>query len=512
MWQAFLSKHFTSFRQPPRRGADRACDKIVGVSCGEGMTAALNDAYELGDHLTKYLRLAEKPLEHLPLAVWQERGCTQASYAFPSCTGKWVAGQKATDAAIFLLRYLRTHHHELCCINTSRQNSLQFALSLLRCLRPCLPNRDDVMARLHSVSHTRLSFRDGWLDTSTLQFHALPYRAEHMVFRAAVPFCYADLMQVQCRDIDVAMQLLTQYFPYEQERAWLLRYLGRCLCPADGCKSLVVFTDSLGSTPGNAGKSSFLSWLHEAMGPASSTIASGQTLTLARSPTAWQKTDSPAQPLVRVFDELTQCTGRSAKQQLDYGSLKYMCSGQRNRPATIIAANTSDLPSLKVLQGKDPAFVDRLVMLPARARFDGKRNAHLPDQLVIALARVLVTEFANYKSCGSQLLQMPDSMWAFKNLVMRSSALTTVPADHVAAAMAWFKATLAALDDDSWLPSSVVCHTQHGDLFKAHWLRACPSRMTDKAMEELADSVLASHGVAASADKYVGVSLRLIAP
>lgn len=55
-----------------------------------------------------------------------------------------------------------------------------------------------------------------------------------------------------------------------EERDWLIRYLGRCLCPADGSKVLLCLTDSLSvdKHPGNAAKSTLLRWLQNSLGSA----------------------------------------------------------------------------------------------------------------------------------------------------------------------------------------------------------------------------------------------------
>jgi len=158
-----------------------------------GGSSLLTEAYTLSLELTAKLRLLQEPLRHLPLAVWHS-STAQPTYTFPAPgSGKWVTHQKATDASMFLSRHLSHNYPSLL---TQRQlhllvASVPFMLCLLRWLWPHLPTQHDVLQAHQRVCHQRLTFRNGWLDTSTLEFHTLPYQAAHMVFGPALPYCVA---------------------------------------------------------------------------------------------------------------------------------------------------------------------------------------------------------------------------------------------------------------------------------------------------------------------------------
>jgi len=286
--------------------------------------------------------------------------------------------------------------------------------------------------------------------------------------------------------VDGAWGMLERYLPQAEERAWLLHYLGRCLCPSDGSKLLLFLTDGLDFSQGNCGKSSLLAWLQMALGPDSALVASGHALTVARSGSLLA---SGGTQLLRMFDELGRAAGRSKQQQLDCAILKYLTSGKRNQPATIIAANLTDMPDWQATQ--DPAFMSRTVFMPARARFlDPAASANIHqslEQLAPALARILVDECVSYKTCGSQLLPVPKQMLVFKDLVVRASALNSFLAADVAAVKQW------VADNVSTSPS---CNTPAELLLRlfADDSVAQKHRLCDR-WQVLLDGALASCGV-----------------
>jgi hypothetical protein len=464
---------------------------------------ALRMVYGISTMLVQKLRLNEEPLVHLPLAVWRPSDRAKESYVFPTCSGKWAFGQKATEASVFLVNHLLQHHAQLLqpsqCLLLS--SSVPAALSVLRCLKPSLPGQHDIM-RAHACAAHRLAFCDGWLDTTTLDFHPLPFKPEHMVFAPTIPFCYAELMQVRPSETHRAMGMLCKYLPEPSERDWLLRYLGRCLCPADGCKHMVFFVDSMERAAGNAGKSTLLSWLQSALGEVSCPLQSGQALTVAQSHSL--HLSSPLQPVVQIFDELSRCNSRCTARQLDYGALKFLCNGRRSQPAAIIAANLRDIPNFAELLHADPAFVNRLVCMPGRARFVGSTTPGLQsklDSLSKALAAILLKSFCEYKASGNQLLEIPLSMQSFKQLVLRSSVLGSIPIADVMDARNWLMATVSCTCNcqDACLPVSLV-----RSMFVVHK----GATMKAELAYALLDATLASCGILLSEDTchYIGVS------
>jgi len=115
-------------------------------------------ACELGAHLTKHLRLLQEPLKHLPLAVWRAEGSERESFVFPTSTGLWVMGQKATEASVFLMSHLLEHHKQLLTKGQVRllTTSTPFLQSLLRCLKPNLPRKDAIIRSQAAVAHTSM--------------------------------------------------------------------------------------------------------------------------------------------------------------------------------------------------------------------------------------------------------------------------------------------------------------------------------------------------------------------
>jgi len=460
-------------------------------------------ACELGAHLTKHLRLLQEPLKHLPLAVWRAEGSERESFVFPTSTGLWVMGQKATEASVFLMSHLLEHHKQLLTKGQVRllTTSTPFLQSLLRCLKPNLPRKDAIIRSQAAVAHTRLALRDGWVDTDTMEFHPLPFKSQHMVFQPALPYCYAELEAISLADLEEAHAMFASYLPVQKERCWLLTFLGRCLCPPDGCKAVVVLTDSLGAPQGNAGKSSLLAWIQACLGTNSCVLNSGQALTnactTARTVTA--KAHTPCQPLIRMFDELSRCNGKAQALQLNYGAIKHMSSGLRQQPATIISANLSDLPDLRQLHTQDVSFVNRLVLLPARGRFvitDSFDSCCL-DRLTPALAKVLLDAFKDYKRAGSKLLQVPASMQQFKRLVIRASVLSSMNSTDAMVCKAWVQRHLVSdhTSQGDALPKRLVT-----DMFLLHWNGHDGVRNRRNRSEALGllDAALAECGICAS--------------
>jgi hypothetical protein len=58
------------------------------------------------------------------------------------------------------------------------------------------------------VRHQRVPFKDGWLDTSTLEFHPLPCPQHLMVTQQAISITYQQLMAVGEADIQEATRVL----------------------------------------------------------------------------------------------------------------------------------------------------------------------------------------------------------------------------------------------------------------------------------------------------------------
>jgi hypothetical protein len=135
------------------------------------------------------------------------------------------------------------------------------------------------------VRHKRVPFKHGWLDTETLEFHPLPYPRKLMVTQPTLNITYQQLMAVSATDMLEATRALSTYSPVASEREWLLRFLGRCLAPHDCCKMLVCLTDSLGDDdkPGNAAKTTLLTWVQSVLGAGNCTMQSGQALALGSS-------------------------------------------------------------------------------------------------------------------------------------------------------------------------------------------------------------------------------------
>jgi hypothetical protein len=293
-------------------------------------------AYRLAGRLAAELEIEVKPFAALPMALWQSQG-TRCSYAYPlATTGSWVCDQGANSTSMFLADVLISQHNQLLSADESHllASTVQFAQAVLRFLRPYLPSQAMLMQASAKVAQVRMSFKDGWMCTRTLQFQPLPYRADHFVFQVTVPHSCKKLMQLDKENLAKTSTQLAQYLPNEEERDWFVRYIGRALCPADPLKCMLCLTDSLDTsvTPGNAGKSTLLRWIQAAVGDPSCSLNSGDALTVARSHTLAKHTLSTAcstGPAIRCFNELARAQGRGAAQQLDLGKLKYLTSGAK---------------------------------------------------------------------------------------------------------------------------------------------------------------------------------------
>jgi hypothetical protein len=477
-------------------------------------------AYELAMHVAVKLQLETEPLKRLPLAICQKgANSCQPMYAFPSViSGKWLLFQRATEASMFIALWLSRNHTNLLTEEQwlSLKTSSQFAQTLLRCLRPSLPNAK-ILQEMHTkCCHKHLALTDGWIDTTTLLFKPLPYLQEHMVFQHALPFCYKQLMGVEPSQMEQALDVLSDYFPVQQERDWLIRYLGRCLSKNDGSKVLICLTDSLGNAPGNSAKSTVLSWLQSALGTDSCTLSSGQSLTVGHAMAHAVSSDTAYmhRPLIQCFDEISRTNGKTTSaQQINYGQLKFLTSGRRNQPATIIAANVGDWPDLLELQEFDLSFTNRLIMLPARSRFNSTDCTNIQDKLdslAPALARILMDAYLEYKQANNQLLPVPESMRSFKQLVIRSSSLQNYATDEIKFTQHWL--TQNVLHDDS---RNLPIHTLQ-QLFHFHWQSNFLSgsknhkkQITPAQLQQLLDAALATRGIPISSNQqqYEGIWL-----
>lgn len=202
-----------------------------------------------------------------------------------------------------------------------------------------------------------------------------------------------------------------------------IRYVGRCLCPSDAHKLIVGLSDSLDRSPGNSAKSTLLSWVQSAMSFCSCTLESAHVLTVGRGHKLTENHCAVDGPVLRLFDELT--AGQTSAEQINCSQLKFLTSGRKGQAAIIVAANTNDWPDLHRLGELDPAFVRRLGMLPARARFYGVAEPETCspvdcldihqtlDELSPALAKLLLDAWLEYKQAGSKLLPMPTCMQHF---------------------------------------------------------------------------------------------------
>lgn len=393
-------------------------------------------AYRLAGRLAAQLELEVEPFAELSLALWQTQG-TRCSYAYPlPTTGRWVCDQGSNTTSIFLADVLISKHNQLLSADESHLllSSVQFPQAVLRFLRPYLPSKPMLLQAAAKVAHVRLPLKDGWLDTQTLQFLPLPYRADHFVFQAAVPHSYKKLMQIDEKTLTQASTQLAQYLSNRDERDWFVRYMGRTLCPADPAKILLCLTDSLepSLTPGNAAKSTLLRWIQAAVGDSTCSLSSGDALTVARSHMLDKSTVSTAcstGPAIQCFDELTRAQGKGAAQKLDLGKLKFFTSGAK-AASLLVAGNVGDWPNLQVLNQEDPAFVRRLVMLPARARFGQDSCADIQTQLErlsAGLCRLFLDGFVEYKHSGSQLLHVPAFLQGSRHALFSFAELQCTP-------------------------------------------------------------------------------------
>jgi hypothetical protein len=77
-----------------------------------------------------------------------------------------------------------------------RREILYQTQCIVASLRPSLPNMQIMQDMWSRVWHRRVPFKDGWLDTNTLQFHPLPYPRHLLVTQPALSITYQELMAV----------------------------------------------------------------------------------------------------------------------------------------------------------------------------------------------------------------------------------------------------------------------------------------------------------------------------
>jgi hypothetical protein len=182
----------------------------------------------------------------------------------------------------------------------------------------------------------------------------------------------------------------------------------------------------------------------------------------------------------------------------------------------VIAANVHDWPNLLDLQERDPALTSRLIMLPARGRFNqppGQEGDNIQDKLdslTPAFARLLVDAFAAYKTACNRVLPLPASMAVFKQLVIQSSALHTVSTGDIAATREWIQQHTCS-DASRKLPVNTLMQ-----FFTCHWLSSHPDvdkrqqrkAATSTQLQQVLDGVLATRGVLSDGQDYNGLWLR----
>lgn len=125
-----------------------------------------------------------------------------------------------------------------------------------------------------------------------------------------------------------------------------------------------------------------------------------------------------------------------------------------------------DWPDLLELQELDLSFTNRLIMLPARSRFNLTDCTNIQeklDSIAPALARILLDAFCEYKQANKQLLPVPKYMHLFKQLVTRSSALQRYTTNDIKLTQQWVTHNVQH-DNRRNLPINTLQH-----LFKFHW-------------------------------------------
>lgn len=470
-------------------------------------------AYRLAGRLAAELAIEAEPFAALPLALWQNQG-SRFSYAYPlPATGRWVGDQGVITTSMILADLLITKHNHLLSAKESHllASAVQFPQAVLRFLRPYLPSQAMLMQTSARVAHVRMAFKDGWLDTSTLQFQPLPYCTDHFVFQVTVPHSFKQLMQLDEETLAQTSKQLAEYLPNKEERDWFVTYIGRALCPADPSKCMLCLTDSLepSLTPGNAAKSTLLQWIQAAVGEAICSLSSGDCLTVARSQTLTKSQLS----VIQCFDELTRAQGKGAAQKLDLGRVKFLTSGAR-AASLLVAANVGDWPDLQALNQEDPAFIRRLVMLPARARFGQYSFADFHTQLEglsADLCRLFLDGFLEYKHSCNQLLHVPASMQTFKDLVMRCSTMQTYNAHHLGITREWVQRSLSFQNHKS-INVHVLCALFSGAC--GNMLAATLNNKGHNFMHAqqcsagVLDAVLVSFGVVQQNGMFYGVELQ----
>ena len=391
---------------------------------------------EVGAQLVVALRLNTHPLAHLPLAV--TIAGQQRSYCFPNAAWRWVSGQGAVDAAAFLARHLQQQWRHLLSEEQLQllQTSMTAQLALLRSIRADLPGKRHLQRAYARALPNRIALLDGTWLVEEQQFEPLPYQHEDMVFES-LQVTYAGIQEATGEEMQQAHALLEQWLSEPDEKAWLLRYLGRTLSPQqDACKTAVIHCDTLGDhQAGSRGKTT-LQYMLECVGLCSP--LPGDTLSIGRSHSYMRSRMAATHPpLLQAFDELP-----GQQQQLDLAAVKVLTSGKPPSPGLVIACNPQNLPCLDALCSSDPAAFERLVFLPARPLLQCRGNVHAAiEKLVPAFAKILLDQHHNY--CQQGLLQIPHSMQAHKELLKRYSCLSRFKPGHVKLAAAWLDKNMA---------------------------------------------------------------------
>ena len=388
--------------------------------------ATRTSIYMLGKAVCTEVLSSSHAFLGLPLALVDE------AYCFPNCMGRWVAGQGALDASMFLFQHLDTHHKTLLGAHMSSEqrghlmHSTSLQLALLRVIRPCLPGKHSLKRAYREACGRRIPFADGSWDAVGQRFVPLPLRTEDMVFHC-LPATYKTTLDA---DVGAAQEMFHEWFPDPEECLWVLRYSGRALVPQDAIKCAVLHCDTLGpSQAGHRGKTTFQYMLECVMGPGLCQLHPGSDLTVG---TRFLQTRDQAVclPLITAFDEL------SRGQKLDLAALKGLTSGRPPAPCVVIACNPGDLPCLADLVETDPAAYGRLVFLPARACLAARSGVHAEiDALIPAFARLLLEQHTLYLAEG--LPPPPASMAAHACALLHRSRLSIFHPAHVRFVRGW---------------------------------------------------------------------------
>ena len=280
------------------------------------------------------------------------------------------------------------------------QHSGSCQLSLLRALRPCLPNGGHLRSAYAKACSNRIPFLDGCWRVHCQTFEPLPFQAKDMVV-TCLSVKYQSMQACTEEDLAAATNIWAQWFPLEPEGAWALRWLARALCPQECMKSAIIQCDTLGpEPPGGRGKSTLLYLLRGLTG---CQVLPGEHLCVGRAHGYLSKRAAASYtPLLECFDELS-----GAVKPIDLASLKVLTSGQPPACCMWIASNADNIPSLQSLHEHDPAALQRLIFLPARPLDRSSTpciHAEI-DRLLPAFAKLLLEEHERYAvkgSCQSQ--------------------------------------------------------------------------------------------------------------